>query len=239
MPRRGSRHGGSQRTWVAAAALLGLLAAALGVTVFFAVQRWEAAAGAASAGDEGSAGSNSGALLTATLYYVTEDGRALTRHEAFVPFGTDPLTRARAVAEQQLTPPPEPLLSPFPEGTRLRALYLAEDGSLFVDLSEEVTTGHTGGSLDELFTVYALVNALTVSVPEVVAVQIMVEGREVDTLAGHVDLRQPLEPSLVWVLSEDELERAEEPDGEAPDGEEPSEDPLVDEADNDSGLGAS
>lgn len=239
MPRRGSRRGGSQRTWVAAVALLGLLAAALGVTVFFAVERWEAAAGAASAGDEGSAGSNSGALLTATLYYVTEDGRALTRHEAFVPFGTDPLTRARAVAEQQLTPPPEPLLSPFPEGTRLRALYLAEDGSLFVDLSEEVTTGHTGGSLDELFTVYALVNALTVSVPEVVAVQIMVEGREVDTLAGHVDLRQPLEPSLVWVLSEDELERAEEPDGEAPDGEEPSEDPLVDEADNDSRLGAS
>ena len=68
-----------------------------------------------------------------------------------------------------------------------------------MDLSREVSMGHPGGSLEELFTVYAIVNALTMNVPDITAVQILVEGREVDTLAGHVDLRHPLGRNLEWV----------------------------------------
>ena len=30
-------------------------------------------------------------------------------------------------------------------------------------------------------------------------VQILIDGKEVDTLAGHVDLRRPLAKSLEWV----------------------------------------
>jgi hypothetical protein len=30
-------------------------------------------------------------------------------------------------------------------------------------------------------------------------VQILIDGQEVDTLAGHVDLRRPLGKSLEWV----------------------------------------
>jgi hypothetical protein len=30
-------------------------------------------------------------------------------------------------------------------------------------------------------------------------VQVLVDGREVDTLAGHVDLRRPLAKKLSWV----------------------------------------
>ena len=47
---------------------------------------------------------------------------------------------------------------------------------------------------------YSLVNALAINVPEINAVQIMINGSEVDTLAGHIDLRQPLEPNMQWVL---------------------------------------
>ena len=55
------------------------------------------------------------------------------------------------------------------------------------------------GSLQELLTVYALVNAVTANLPVASRVQILVDGREVDTIAGHVDLRRPLaeDPSLV------------------------------------------
>ena len=211
-----------------ASVVVGLIAVALSVVVVLLVQRW-AGAGSASAGDGGAGGTNTGSALAATLYYVTEDGRALTRHEADLPFGADPLARARVVVEQQLAPPPPPLLSPFPEDTSLLALYLASDGNIFVDLSEEVTTGHSGGSLDELFTVYALVNALAISVPEIAAVQIMVEGREVDTLAGHVDLRQPLEPSLAWVLDPNAPDRPTDPDAG-----DPAEETAGEEASDDS-----
>ena len=50
-----------------------------------------------------------------------------------------------------------------------------------------------------MFTVYALVNALTTNLPGVSAVQILINGQEVDTLAGHIDLRRPLEQNMEWV----------------------------------------
>src|SRR5205814_9718699 len=93
----------------------------------------------------------------------------------------------------------EPLLSAVAPGTRLRALFVTERGDAYVDLSREVAAAHTGGSLDELLTVYTIVNALTANLPAVSAVQVLVDGKEVDTLAGHVDLRRPLAKNLAWV----------------------------------------
>jgi hypothetical protein len=34
-------------------------------------------------------------------------------------------------------------------------------------------------------------------------VQILVDGQEVDTLAGHIDLRTPLQKSMKWVAAPD------------------------------------
>lgn len=137
----------------------------------------------------------------AVLFFVAANGMSLVEHYLDMPLSQtrDTLARARMVAEQQLAAPPSPLLSPFPPGTSVRAVYLGATGDAFVDLSTDVARTHPGGSLDELLTVYAIVNALTINVPEISAVQILVGGREVDTLAGHVDLRRPLEPSLKWV----------------------------------------
>ena len=79
---------------------------------------------------------------------------------------------------------------------KLRDVFLTERGDAFVDLSGEIMSKHPGGSLDEIFTVYSIVNALTVNLPAITRVQILVDGKEVDTLAGHVDLRHPLAKSL-------------------------------------------
>jgi spore germination protein GerM len=67
-----------------------------------------------------------------------------------------------------------------------------------VDLSAEATTAHRGGSLDEIFTVYSIVNTLTENLPAIAAVQLLVNGHQVDTLAGHVDVRRPLAKDLRW-----------------------------------------
>ena len=138
-------------------------------------------------------------LVTATLFYVSEDGMRLVGVEQEVSSGKTTTEQARRIAERQLSGAPLPLASPVPDGTTLRAIFVTPQGDAFVDLSREVTMGHPGGSLEELFTVYAIVNALTMNVPDITAVQILVEGREVDTLAGHVDLRHPLGRNLEWV----------------------------------------
>ena len=51
---------------------------------------------------------------------------------------------------------------------------------------------HPGGTLQELMTVYTIVNAVLTNLPDLQDVQILIGGQEVDTLAGHVDLRRPL-----------------------------------------------
>ena len=48
------------------------------------------------------------------------------------------------------------------------------------------------GSVNELFTVFTIVNAVATNLPDVQEVQLLIDGHEVDTLAGHVDLRRPL-----------------------------------------------
>jgi hypothetical protein len=68
-----------------------------------------------------------------------------------------------------------------------------------VDLSRDASAAHPGGSLNELLTVYTIVNALTANLPAVSAVQLLVDGKQVETLAGHVDLRRPLAKNLAWV----------------------------------------
>jgi hypothetical protein len=131
--------------------------------------------------------------ITATLFYGSANGDALVavRREVALAEGTVP--QAREILEAQFQSAPEPYASVIPEGTALRAFYTTVRGEAFVDLTPEVTTRHPGGSSTELLTVYAIVNAITANLPTIQRVQILIDGREVDTLAGHVDLRRPLE----------------------------------------------
>jgi spore germination protein GerM len=136
--------------------------------------------------------------IKATLYYVSEDGMRLSAAQREVPFGATPSQQARHILNEALKPAPAPYVSAIPPATKLRAVFVTGDGEAYVDLSGEIASRHTGGSLDELFTVYTIVNALTVNLPAITAVQILVDGHEVDTLAGHVDLRRPLGRNLKW-----------------------------------------
>jgi hypothetical protein len=139
--------------------------------------------------------------IKATLYYVSEDGLSLAGAEREIPFGEPIVDQARRIIEAQLREAPPPLASAIPAGTTLRGLFISDRGDAFVDLSSDVTTKHLGGALDELFTVYVIVNALTVNLPAITRVQILIDGQEADTLAGHVDLRHPLRKNLTWVTA--------------------------------------
>ncbi len=179
-----------------------IIAALAGVWAAFRfVPRWYGAPATAGPGPAtATAPATPGRKIKATLYHVSEDGLSLVGTEREVPFAEPIDAQARHIIEAQIgTLPPAPLASAIPAGTVLRSLFLTERGDAFVDLSSEVTSRHPGGALNELFTVYAVVDALTVNLPAIARVQILVNGKEVDTLAGHVDLRHPLQKNLKWL----------------------------------------
>lgn len=143
--------------------------------------------------------STSGRRIRARLFYVGEQGTRLVGVEREVPAGDNLDAQARAIITAQVAPPPEGHVSPIPAGTAVRAVFVTPKGEAYVDLTRPVTDAHPGGTTNELLTVYALVHALTANLPAVTAVQILVDGHEVDTLAGHVDLRRPLAQNPDWV----------------------------------------
>ncbi len=184
-----------RRIAIIAALIVGVFA---GVWIVFAHRSRGPATTPAAANSEAGATAAAQPKIKATLYYVSEDGVSLPGVQREVPFGDPIVEQARRIIEAQLGDAPPPYASPIPPGTKLRALYVGDRGDAFVDLSGEVRSAHTGGALDELFTTYAIVNALTVNLPAITRVQILVDGKEVDTLAGHVDLRRPLQKNLKW-----------------------------------------
>jgi hypothetical protein len=145
------------------------------------------------------------AHITATLFFGSPDGQTLVPVRRDVALADTVVEQGRQILNAQLSEvPPAPLVSVIPTGTKLRAFYVTDRGDAFVDLSSDVVTGHPGGSLNELLTVYSIVNAVAANLPAARRVQILVDGKEADTIAGHVDLRRPLSRDDSLVREADE-----------------------------------
>jgi len=181
---------------VALIALTGVLAWLL----FRALPRWYGPGTTrAVAATQATAPAPPGRKIKAHLYYVNDEGTRLTAVERDVAYGETAVQQAREIVSAQLAPVADPLVSAIPAGTRLRALFITEKGDAYVDLSPEVASAHPGGTLNELLTIYTIVDVLTTNLPAVTAVQVLIDGKEVDTLAGHVELRRPLAKNEAWV----------------------------------------
>jgi hypothetical protein len=139
--------------------------------------------------------------IKATLFFASEDGLRLVPEERDVPLAEGVIAQARSIIEAQLAAEPAaPLVSAIPKGATLRGIFISQRNEAFVDLDPVIRTAHPGGSHQELMTVYTIVHALLTNLPNLQEVQILIDGREADTLAGHVDLRRPLRKNEGLIL---------------------------------------
>lgn len=180
-----------------AIAVLAAAAAVLAWVLFVGLPRWYGGRDArraplAASGEPAAPGRK----IKARLFYVSEEGTRLTGVEREVPYGEGTVGQAKAIIAAQIEPAVGPLVSAVPPGTTLRALFVSPTGEAYVDFSGALTAAHPGGSRNEILTIYTLVDALTLNLPAIASVQLLVDGKEVDTLAGHVDIRRPLVKNL-------------------------------------------
>ena len=130
--------------------------------------------------------------IIVNLYFSTEEGPYLKTEKRRIKKGgleTEAADAVRALLEG----PKENLVSAIPTGTRLNALKVS-DSVAFVDLSSEVVKNHPGGSSGEIETIYSIVNTLALNFQGIKEVQILVDGKKEETLAGHIDISFPLKP---------------------------------------------
>jgi spore germination protein GerM len=185
------------RTRIAIGSIFAGIAGVLVWLLFFALPRWYGpgapkTAPTRAASPAAAADSQPARKIKAHVFYVAEDGTHLTGIEQDISYAEPAVEQAREILKAQLAPPAAPFVSAIPVGTALRALFLTAKGEAFVDVSSDIVSAHPGGSLNERLTIYTIVEALTFNLPKITAVQLLVDGKEVETLAGHIDLRRPL-----------------------------------------------
>ncbi len=134
-------------------------------------------------------------MVEVNLYFSDSQAMYLVPEKRKMP--QTPSLARQAVVELIKGPENSDLYPTIPEGTQINEVYIADD-IVYVDLSEEIFKNHPGGSSGELMTVYSVVNTLT-EIPPIRGVQILVEGNETKSLAGHIDISMPLLRDENWI----------------------------------------
>ncbi|MGQ9473772.1 MAG: GerMN domain-containing protein [Candidatus Caldatribacteriaceae bacterium] len=123
------------------------------------------------------------------LYFANTEFTALVGEKRKINVGNNQL---KAVLQELLRGPQnKSLFNPIPPDTRLNEVF-QEKEVVYVDLSAEMMRNQSGGTSQELLSVYAIVNTIT-TLPGIKRVKILIDGREEPTLCGHIDVSQPLE----------------------------------------------
>ena len=83
--------------------------------------------------------------------------------------------------------------NPIPAGTKLNEAYIDNQMTAYLDFSHHLADGQIGGTTAEVITVSSILNTVFEAFPdEIRHVQILIDGKEVEKLGGHLDISNPL-----------------------------------------------
>ena len=129
--------------------------------------------------------------MSVKVYYPDDSGLKLVEVEREI-IVDDTVDKYTAAVETLLEEPDEENLTTiFPKNTGFRKVTV-EDGLAIVDIDGSILKSFVGGSTGEEFLIGSVVDTLT-NFPEVKRVKFLVNGQEIETLSGHMDLSAPLE----------------------------------------------
>jgi len=136
---------------------------------------------------------------TVHVYFVDKARPYLIAEERAIVPSDDPAQFGRNILDALIEGPEQELSPILPDTAGVNGLYVTPDGTAYVDLPESARTMYPGGSETELLTIYSIVNSLVLNIDSIEAVKMLIDGRESDTLAGHIDLRFPFRANVLMV----------------------------------------
>jgi germination protein M len=130
------------------------------------------------------------------LYFSVPKEDYLFPQERKITSSPEISSQAKAILGELINGPTTSSLVPtIPPKTQVRAVYV-NDKCIYADFSSSLLEEHPGGSSGELLTIYSIVNSLLDNLPSQSEVQILIQGKPANTLAGHIDIREPLSMNL-------------------------------------------
>ena len=126
-----------------------------------------------------------------SVWFASPQEDALVSEQRRIPPGAMPIDRAKAALQALIAGPQGEAVRTLPAEAKVRELFIDGQGTAYVDFTEALSRNHPGGSWSEMLTIRSIMQTLAANVPQIKHVQILIEGREADTLAGHIDIRRP------------------------------------------------
>ena len=127
------------------------------------------------------------------LYFSDQEGEYLIGEKREI-LKREDVEEAKDTINGLIKGPRGKLTPTLPPRTKLLGLVLGEDGVAKVNFDKALSKDHPGGSSAEIMTVYSIVNSLTLNFPRITRVQILIEGKAAETIAGHLSLGRPIPP---------------------------------------------
>jgi spore germination protein GerM len=129
-----------------------------------------------------------------SLYFARADGQGFVRETRTIAVARRRDVEVEIVLGQLLDGPRSKSgLHIFPEGCKLRQVFYDEEHRLlYLDFNDALVANMNPGSAIELAVMGSIMRTLAVDFPEIERVQILIDGLEVETLGGHLDLTRPL-----------------------------------------------
>jgi hypothetical protein len=80
----------------------------------------------------------------------------------------------------------------IPQQVKILGIYRDMNQVLYIDLSDELRRNFQGDALDEYLLLRGLYESLVSNVQDFQDLKVLVEGKEIETLGGHLSLKYPL-----------------------------------------------
>jgi hypothetical protein len=137
-----------------------------------------------------------------------DEDEVLSVRELSAPLPEEPSARTREVLRallQEYMRNPSP--HAIPAGSDVKAVYLTKDGLCVIDLNPTLADQHRSGMLLEQFTVLSLLETAAMNLPSAKQIQLIVDGKERASLAGHADLSMAYDVSAIHAAAREYAKR--------------------------------
>jgi spore germination protein GerM len=138
-------------------------------------------------------GTNAPKFQKIRLYFLNPETSELVAEERDIELSRNYIESIKQVLNKLIAGSATGMLNPIPKGTKLREVFWEQKhGYIYVDFSEALSKSHIGGVTGELLTIQSIIKTLQANFHEITKVQILIDGKDANTIAGHIDISQPL-----------------------------------------------
>ena len=129
------------------------------------------------------------------IYFSDPQERFLMPEKRYVYIENDSAQQAREITKALLEGSKAGLINTFPTGASIKDVKVNDEGTAFINFNKNLTKLHPGGASAEMATIYSLTNSVTENVSGIKKVKILIDGKELPSIKGHISTKKAFAPN--------------------------------------------